>query len=94
MFGVGRQEDASEFFTTLIESMGKSINHLAASNGHLKQIIDAGKKRPTTILDDIFSFQFRSRVTCASCKRMSDTIENTNTWPIDVKVTKKTLKEP
>lgn len=55
MFGVGTQEDASEFFTTLLESMAKSIKF--AINLDLKQSNPAKK----TILDDIFSFQFRSR---------------------------------
>lgn len=86
VFGVGRQEDASEFFTTLVESMIKSITFSSsASNGLNKH--DKHKKRPITILDDIFSFQFRSRVTCCNCGRVSDTIENNNTWPIDVKHT-------
>ncbi len=62
------------------------------------------------VLDEIFSFQFRSRskqfkwtaeylrfvlinwnvcfilVTCCNCGRLSDTFENTNSWPVDVKV--------
>ena len=91
MFGVGTQEDASEFFTTLLESMAKSIK-FALNNGanhhhHQSHIANAAKPPPrtTTILDDIFSFQFRSRITCANCARVSDTIENTNTWPVDVK---------
>ncbi len=55
----------------------KSKQQKTDSNGH--------NKRPTTILDEIFSFQFRSRVTCCSCGRVSDTIEQNNTWPVDVK---------
>lgn len=54
VFGVGTQEDASEFFTTLLESMTKAIKfppNAPASPSPLK----------SNILDDIFSFQFRSR---------------------------------
>ncbi|CAF0839857.1 unnamed protein product [Brachionus calyciflorus] len=85
VFGVGTQEDASEFFTTLLESMAKSIKFALniqnkLLNGHVGQA-----KKVNTILDDIFSFQFRSRITCCNCGRTSDTIENTNTWPVDVK---------
>jgi ubiquitin C-terminal hydrolase len=61
---------------------------MSLQNGHSKQQkADANShaKRPTTILDEIFSFQFRSRVTCCSCGRVSDTIEHNNTWPVDVK---------
>ena len=67
MFGVGRQEDASEFFTTLLESMIKSINYAATNSpamngfGKSEQHHRNDKKRVATILDDIFSFQFRSR---------------------------------
>ena len=45
------QEDASEFFTTLIESMAKTIN---ANNQNCIN-------NPNTFLDEIFSYQFRSR---------------------------------
>ena len=69
---MGTQEDASEFFTTLLESMAKSIkfalNSAAAANtsangGNFKALTNGAnaKKKITTILDDIFSFQFRSR---------------------------------
>ena len=94
MFGVGTQEDASEFFTTLLESMAKSIkfainpamaNLNAHNNNNTPSPSGTNNKRTTTILDDIFSFQFRSRITCSNCNRVSDTIENTNTWPVDVK---------
>lgn len=70
MFGVGTQEDASEFFTTLLESMAKSIKFAlnsaanSSTNGANFKALTNGanaKKRITTILDDIFSFQFRSR---------------------------------
>lgn len=57
VFGVGTQEDASEFFTTLLESMARSIKF--AFNLELKQTNANSIKK--TILDDIFSFQFRSR---------------------------------
>ena len=59
VFGVGTQEDASEFFTTLLESMAKSIKYTAGSQP--SQNGGNAAKRMTTILDDIFSFQFRSR---------------------------------
>lgn len=94
VFGVGTQEDASEFFTTLLESMAKSIkfainpsvqNLNGRCNAAPNNPSSSSNKRTTTILDDIFSFQFRSRITCSSCNRVSDTIENTNTWPVDVK---------
>jgi uncharacterized UBP type Zn finger protein len=58
VFGVGTQEDASEFFTTLLESMARSIKF--AFNLELKQQTNANSIKKT-ILDDIFSFQFRSR---------------------------------
>lgn len=101
VFSVGTQEDASEFFTTLLESMAKSIKFAlnspstsslnplligASLNHNTNQSNSSSAKRVATILDDIFSFQFRSRITCSNCGRLSDTIENTNTWPIDVKV--------
>jgi len=101
VFSVGTQEDASEFFTTLLESMAKSIKFAlnspstsalnplligASLNLSHNQSNSNSTKRVATILDDIFSFQFRSRITCSNCGRLSDTIENTNTWPIDVKV--------
>jgi ubiquitin carboxyl-terminal hydrolase 36/42 len=61
VFGVGTQEDASEFFTTLLESMAKSIKfsmtHLSKLHGNNNN----SNKKITTIFDDIFSFQFRSR---------------------------------
>lgn len=79
VFGVGTQEDASEFFTTLLESMAKSIKFPPIGptlNTSTKNI---------NILDEIFSFQFRSRITCCNCGRLSDTFENTNSWPVDVK---------
>ena len=60
-FGVGRQEDASEFFTTLLESMGKSLNFASCPSVMNKHKVDHSKKRTPTILDEIFSFQFRSR---------------------------------
>ncbi|RNA25807.1 ubiquitin carboxyl-terminal hydrolase 42-like isoform X1 [Brachionus plicatilis] len=63
VFGVGTQEDASEFFTTLLESMAKSIKF--SLNIHSKISSQSGKK-VNTILDDIFSFQFRSRILAAS----------------------------
>jgi uncharacterized UBP type Zn finger protein len=61
--------------------IGASSNH-----NNNQQSSSSSTKRVATILDDIFSFQFRSRITCSNCGRLSDTIENTNTWPIDVKV--------
>lgn len=61
VFGVGRQEDASEFFTTLLESMSKSLNFATCPLVINKHKVDHSKKRPPTILDEIFSFQFRSR---------------------------------
>jgi len=86
VFGVGTQEDASEFFTTLLESMAKSIKFtLNQNSSNNSNNNNTNNKRVTTILDDIFSFQFRSRITCGNCGRLSDTTENTNTWPIDVK---------
>jgi ubiquitin C-terminal hydrolase len=54
------------------------------SNGHAAN--KSTNNKIFTIFDEIFSFQFRSRITCATCGRLSDTIENTNTWPVDVKV--------
>lgn len=86
VFGVGTQEDASEFFTTLLESMAKSIKY--GQQQHQQQ----GNKKTMTILDEIFSFQFRSRITCGNCGRLSDTVENTNSWPIDVKYTQELSK--
>lgn len=82
VFGVGTQEDASEFFTTLLESMAKSIKFTLNIQSKL---LNGQAKKVNTILDDIFSFQFRSRITCCNCGRTSDTTENTNTWPVDVK---------
>ncbi|RNA13776.1 Ubiquitin carboxyl-terminal hydrolase [Brachionus plicatilis] len=82
VFGVGTQEDASEFFTTLIESMAKSIKFSLNIPNKLSLM---SKKKANTILDDIFSFQFCSRITCSNCDRTSDTVESTNTWPVDVK---------
>lgn len=80
VFNVGTQEDASEFFTTLIESMAKSIrlsmnsknknfnfcdgysNEFTLQNSNLKRTNNInGNNKITTILDDIFSFQFKSR---------------------------------
>ena len=63
MFGVGTQEDASEFFTTLLENMAKSIKYsIGQPNDFQKQHNNNSKKNiSNTILDDIFSFQFRSR---------------------------------
>jgi hypothetical protein len=61
VFGIGTQEDASEFFTTLLESMAKSLRYsMGSANGHhVCQQSQLSKK--FTIFDDIFSFQFRSR---------------------------------
>lgn len=77
VFRRGTQEDASEFFTTLLESMSKTVKFALNNTQNCKV-----KK---TILDEIFSFQFISRITCKNCGYLSDTIENTNTWPVDVK---------
>lgn len=90
LFGVGTQEDASEFFTTLLEHMAKAIKFSSSSspnqfNGAVNGKHNANNKRSHTILDDIFAFQFRSRITCSSCGRLSDTIEDTNIWPLEVK---------
>lgn len=79
VFGVGTQEDASEFFTTLLESMAKSIKFPPIGPS-----LHTNPKN-INILDEIFSFQFRSRITCCNCGRLSDTFENTNSWPVDVK---------
>lgn len=79
VFGVGTQEDASEFFTTLLESMAQSIKFVPSTSSNLNSI------KNINILDEIFSFQFRSRITCCNCGRLSDTFENTNSWPVDVK---------
>lgn len=59
---MGTQEDASEFFTTLLESMAKSIKftiNLELKQQQQQQANTLNKNK--TILDDIFSFQFRSR---------------------------------
>lgn len=88
MFGVGTQEDASEFFITLLESMAKSIkfaiNPAMANATNNNNNTNSNNERTRTILDEIFSFQFRSRITYSNCGRLSDTID-TNMWPIDVK---------
>lgn len=73
VFGVGTQEDASEFFTTLLEHMAKAIKFSSSSTTSPNQITNGSRpnnhhhhhninnKRSHTILDDIFAFQFRSR---------------------------------
>lgn len=65
VFGIGTQEDASEFFTTLLESMAKSIKYTMSqlANKQQQQQINNTNKKPmlTTIFDEIFAFQFRSR---------------------------------
>lgn len=68
---MGRQEDASEFFTTLLESMNKTINFVNNStinknnSSSMKHLNNNKTNRINTkqrsILDEIFSFQFRSR---------------------------------
>lgn len=83
VFGVGTQEDASEFFTTLLESMTKAIKF--PPNAASSPSPSPSAQKASNILDDIFSFQFRSRITCGTCGRLSDTFENTNSWPVDVK---------
>jgi len=83
------QEDASEFFTTLLESMAKSILAIENSRELLctksnTTINNNSHRITTTIFDLIFSFQFHVRITCSCCNRVSDTIEFTNTWHVDI----------
>jgi hypothetical protein len=57
VFGVGTQEDASEFFTTLLESMTKAIKFPPNAPANPGPTQSQG----SNILDQIFSFQFMSR---------------------------------
>jgi len=63
VFGVGTQEDASEFLTTLLENMAKAIKFSQHQQQQQQQQIQMKKaaSKHHTILDDIFAFQFRSR---------------------------------
>ena len=61
VFGVGTQEDASEFFTTLLESMAKSMKFTLNPSQPGVSSSNPTSLNTINILDEIFSFQFRSR---------------------------------
>lgn len=107
VFGVGTQEDASEFFTTLLESMAKSIKFTPTPSSspqlnsnkstfnildeifHFNSGVEVNKKNLynlLTLVNNLFIIKFFLSVTCCNCGRLSDTFENTNSWPVDVKV--------
>ncbi|XP_075580801.1 ubiquitin carboxyl-terminal hydrolase 42-like [Pelecanus crispus] len=76
-FELGVQEDAHEFLCYTVDAMQRAC--LSGSN-HLDS-----SSQGTTIVQQIFGGFLRSRVTCLSCKAVSDTYEAFLDIPLDIK---------
>uniref|UniRef100_A0A8B9ZAQ3 Ubiquitin carboxyl-terminal hydrolase n=1 Tax=Buteo japonicus TaxID=224669 RepID=A0A8B9ZAQ3_9AVES len=77
-FQLGMQEDAHEFLRYTVDAMQR-----ACLNGISNLDISS---ESTTIVHQIFGGFLRSRVTCSSCKAVSDSYEAFLDIPLDIKV--------
>uniref|UniRef100_U3JD82 USP domain-containing protein n=1 Tax=Ficedula albicollis TaxID=59894 RepID=U3JD82_FICAL len=75
---LGREEDAHDFLSCTVNAMQRAC--LSASND-----LDLSSQS-TTIVSQIFGGFLRSRVTCFSCKAISDSYEAFLDIPLDIKV--------
>ncbi|KAK2512887.1 hypothetical protein Q9966_016282, partial [Columba livia] len=75
-FQFGTQEDAHEFFGCAVDAMQAAC--LSSSN-------DWDASQGGTVIDQVFGGLLRSRVTCWSCKAVSDTYEAFRDIPLDIK---------
>ncbi|XP_049653239.1 ubiquitin carboxyl-terminal hydrolase 42-like [Accipiter gentilis] len=76
-FQLGRQEDAHEFLRYTVDAMQRAC--LSGSSE-----LDTSSQE-TTIIHQIFGGFLRSRVTCLSCKAVSDSYEAFLGVPLDIK---------
>ncbi|KAK4806122.1 hypothetical protein QYF61_005494 [Mycteria americana] len=76
-FKPGRQEDAHEFLRCTVDAMQRAC--LSGSSD-----LDSSSQA-TTIVHQIFGGFLRSRVTCSSCKAVSDSYEAFLDIPLDIK---------
>ncbi|NWW83498.1 UBP42 hydrolase, partial [Climacteris rufus] len=76
-FQLGRQEDAHDFFCCTVNAMQRAC--LSAGTN-----LDMASQS-TTIVHQIFGGFLRSRVTCFSCKAISDSYEAFLDVPLDIK---------
>uniref|UniRef100_A0A8C3URS7 Ubiquitin carboxyl-terminal hydrolase n=1 Tax=Catharus ustulatus TaxID=91951 RepID=A0A8C3URS7_CATUS len=77
-FERGREEDAHDFLSCTVNAMQRAC--LSASSD-----LDRPSES-TTIISQIFGGSLRSRVTCLSCKGVSDSYEAFLDIPVDIKV--------
>ncbi|KAK2543530.1 hypothetical protein Q9966_002912 [Columba livia] len=75
-FQFGIQEDAHEFFGCAVDAMQTAC--LSSSS-------DWDASQGGTVIDQVFGGLLRSRVTCWSCKAVSDTYEAFRDIPLDIK---------
>ncbi|KAK2512898.1 hypothetical protein Q9966_016293 [Columba livia] len=75
-FQFGAQEDAHEFFGCAVHAMQTAC--LSSSS-------DWDASQGGTVIDQVFGGLLRSRVTCWSCKAVSDTYEAFRDIPLDIK---------
>ncbi|KAK2514242.1 hypothetical protein Q9966_015829 [Columba livia] len=75
-FQFGAQEDAHEFFGCAVDAMQTAC--LSSSS-------DWDASQGGTVIDQVFGGLLRSRVTCWSCKAVSDTYEAFRDIPLDIK---------
>ncbi|KAM6191013.1 ubiquitin carboxyl-terminal hydrolase 42-like [Sarcoramphus papa] len=77
-FQLGMQQDAHEFLRYTVDAMQRAC--LSGSSN-----LDISSQS-TTIVNQIFAGVLRSRVTCLSCKGVSDSYEAFLDVPLDIKV--------
>ncbi|XP_075579417.1 ubiquitin carboxyl-terminal hydrolase 42-like [Pelecanus crispus] len=76
-FELGVQEDVHEFLCYTVDAMQRAC---LSGSSHLDS-----SSQGTTIVQQIFGGFLRSRVTCLSCKAVSDTYEAFLNIPLDIK---------
>ena len=74
----GRQEDSHEFLRFLLDAMCKNSLY------GLDKKMDP-KLKETTVINQIFGGKFRSRITCGSCKALSDTEDSFMDISLDIR---------
>ncbi|XP_065508414.1 ubiquitin carboxyl-terminal hydrolase 42-like [Caloenas nicobarica] len=77
-FQLGAQEDAHEFFGCAVGAMQRACLSSSSSDWDTSS-------QATTVIDQVFGGFLRSRVTCWSCKAVSDTYEAFFDIPLDIK---------
>ncbi|NWX09482.1 UBP42 hydrolase, partial [Caloenas nicobarica] len=76
-FQLGAQEDAHEFFGCAVDAMQRACLSRRSDRDTSSQ--------SSTVIDQVFGGLLRSRVTCLSCKAVSDTYEAFVDIPLDIK---------